>query len=87
MVDYRAALESSNNKWTARLNGGESRQDVWQRVQKFITDLKSVPYDCCLLVSSQVIVKAFYGIANGLSIEKAWELPADEGSCIELELR
>jgi broad specificity phosphatase PhoE len=37
--DYYAALAASEHKWTARLNGGESLEDVKERTQSFIKDL------------------------------------------------
>ena len=84
--DYYAALDSAENKWTVRFNGGESLEDVKSRVQAFLEDLKRTDYDSVLIVTSRVIIQAIYGILEGVSNQEAWEFSVDKASCRKFEL-
>ena len=80
------AWEAVKDPWTARFNGGESIQDVITRVSDFINDLRQEPYQSVMVVTSAVIIQAFYKILNDLSYEEAWKLPVDNASCIEMRV-
>ena len=86
VLQYFNALNRAEDKWTIRFNDGESFEDVKERVADFIKDLKEKEYSSVLIVTSKVIVQAFYGISNKLSKEEAWEFQVKKGSCIELKL-
>ncbi|HTE57903.1 MAG TPA: histidine phosphatase family protein [Verrucomicrobiae bacterium] len=88
-LDYRkylAALDSAENKWSVRLNDGESLEDVRVRIRSFLDSLKSKDFDAVLIVTSMFIVQAIYGVVHDLSYQEAWDLQVDKASCIELEL-
>ncbi len=85
-LEYYASLDKADDKWAVRLNGGESLEDVKDRVQSFLDDLKLKNYESVLIVTSMIIVQAIYGIINGLSNQEAWDFQVDKASCIELKL-
>lgn len=83
---YYAALDAAPDRWTTRLNGGESLVDVRHRVSDFVDYLRTTGYYCVLVVTSQIIVQAFYGVVQKVGYEEASVLPVDNGQCIELEV-
>lgn len=83
---YYKDLEKAANKWTVRLNDGESLHDVKLRVKSFIDELITQNHKSVLIVTSRVIVQTFYGLVNGLTDQETWDFEVDKGSCIELEL-
>lgn len=84
--EYYAALDSSNNKWSVRLNDGESLEDVKERVRSFLDELKAKSYSSVLVVTSMVIVQAIYGILGNRSNQEAWDFEVDKASCTEFTL-
>lgn len=80
------ALQSSENRWTARFGDGESLEDTIERVRSFINELKIKDYNVGLIITSQSVVHAFYAITNNLSYEEAWKLSVENGSCLELDI-
>lgn len=84
--EYQSALDSADDKWTVRFNGGESIKDLRERAQDFIDDLKTKDYKTVLIVTSGGVMQAIYGILNNQSIEEAWDYRPDKGSCVELDL-
>jgi len=80
------ALNKAENRWTARLNDGESIEDMKKRVAKFLDELKPKPYDAVLIVTSQWIIHAAVAIIQHISNEEAWKLEVNQGSCLELEI-
>lgn len=84
--DYYAALDKADDKWTVRLNDGESLEDMKARVQGFLDELKTQDYNSVLIVTSMIIVQAMYELLHGVSNEEAWDFQVANASCIELEL-
>ena len=84
--EYNAALDRSNDKWSVRLNDGESLEDVKERVRSFLEDLKAESYGSVLIVTSMSIVQAIYGILTGHSNQEAWEFEVEKASCTEFTL-
>lgn len=84
--EYYAALDNSNDKWSVRLNDGESLDDVKVRVRDFLDELKAQNYNLVLVVTSIVIVQAIYSILGNHSNQKAWDFEVDKASCTEFEL-
>lgn len=84
--EYYAALDNSDDKWSVRLNGGESLEDVKNRVHSFLNELKSKNYGSVLVVTSMIIVQAIYGILGNHSNQEAWDFEVDKASCTEFEL-
>jgi broad specificity phosphatase PhoE len=83
---YIAALDAVDDKWTVRLNGGESLDDVKDRARSFLDDLTTQEYGSVLIVTHKVIVQAIYGILNNRSNQEAWDYAVDQASCTEFEL-
>ena len=69
-----------------RFTGGESIEDMKQRVAEFLSQLQAKPYDAVLIVTSQWIIQAAVTIIEHTSNEAAWELDVQQGSYLELEL-
>ena len=84
--EYRAALEKTDNKFTARIDGCESIIDVRARTQEFLDDISAEDYKSVLVVTSGGVMQAMYAIIENLSIEEAWSFRPDNGTCVELEL-
>ncbi len=84
--EYRAALDAASDQWTVRFNGGESIEDLKQRVASFIEDLRTKGYNSVLVVTSQWDLYAVIILLQNISNEEAWNLDVEQGSYIELEL-
>ncbi len=80
------ALDSSENRWTARFNEGESVEDMKLRVAQFLAELKEKPYDSVLVITSGWIIHAAAAIINDLSNEEAWRLEVVQGDYIKMEI-
>ncbi|GEM_PF-6426450 len=86
MSEHNAALKLADDMWTARFNGGESFQDVKERVKGFMDELKSSGCQLVAIVSSRTIIQMFYLLLNDLPNDKLWDITVDKGSCMELDL-
>jgi probable phosphoglycerate mutase len=84
--EYLEALSLTDNPTEIRLNDGESLQDVVDRVQSFLDDLKKKQYETVLIVTSQIIVQYIDGIIKKIPNVVSYGLDIDKGSYIELEL-
>lgn len=84
--EYIEALDSAPDRWTARLDDGESLADVQGRVADFITYLYTTDYQSIAIVTSEVIVQAFYRIINHLSYEQAQGFDIDNCACVLLDI-
>lgn len=82
----KEALDAADNRWTARFNGGESIEDMKNRVAEFLSELKTKPYDSVLIVTSQWVIQAAVAIIRDTTNEDAWKLDVEQGSCLELEI-
>ena len=80
------ALDNDEDRWTARFNGGESIDDMKQRVAEFLDWLKGQPHETVLVVTSQWIIHAAVAIVQGISNEEAWKLEVEQGTFIELDI-
>ncbi len=80
------ALDEAEDRWTARFNDGESIEDMKHRIEMFIDELKTEPYDIVLVVTSQWVIHAAVAIIQHISNEDAWELNVEQGSYLELEV-
>ena len=52
-TDFRKARLSATNRWTVRLNGGESFEDEKARVDNFLNEIKRRDEKCILIVTHQ----------------------------------
>jgi broad specificity phosphatase PhoE len=80
------ALSKAENRWTAKFNGGESIDDMKQRVATFINKLKTQDYTSVLIVTSGWVVQAAVAILQNISDEDAWKLDVQQGTYIEFEI-
>lgn len=83
---YWEALDMSPDRWNARLNGGESLEDVKLRAKAFLEDLKKKEYGSVIIITSRDLVNALYGLVHNATNEAAWALKVDKASCTELEV-
>jgi len=77
--EYDMLFEQSDNKYTARFNGGESLNDTRVRMKEFIKEMKTKDYESVLVVTSMTIVQAIYGVINDLTDEDTWNIAVDTG--------
>lgn len=82
---YMEALDVVANRWTARFNGGESIEDMKQRVAAFLNDHKAKPHHVILIVTSEWIIRAARVLIEHISNEEAWATDMEQGSYLELE--
>jgi probable phosphoglycerate mutase len=80
------AMNSAENKWTARFNNGESVEDMKQRVAIFLKELKDKPYGSALVVTSGWVIYATAAIIQNISNEEAWNIDISQGSYLEMEV-
>lgn len=81
-----AAMDKAENKWTARFNGGESIEDVKQRMKTFLEKLKSQPYETVLVVSHGWVIHTAVAIIKDIPNEEAWEIDPAQGDFLEFEI-
>ena len=84
--EFREARRSAKNRWTVRLNGGESFEDEKLRVVAFLQDLKQRSETSVLVVTHQAIARIIYAIANNLSNEKVDDLEVSNTHSFEITL-
>jgi probable phosphoglycerate mutase len=80
------ALDATPDRWRARFNGGESIEDIKNRVADFVSELQTKDYDSVLIVTSQWVIQAMVAVVKKVSNEQAWSLEVKQGSCLELEI-
>jgi len=83
--EFRAARNNADNKWTVRLNGGESFEDEKARVKAFLDDLKKRPEATILIVTHQAISRIIYAIIKNIPNERVNELAVDNTHFIEYD--
>jgi broad specificity phosphatase PhoE len=83
---YKEMREVAENKWTFKLKDGESFEDVRNRVQSYMDDLRSRNEGSVLIVTHLVILKLIYAICNDLPNEEAERLEFNNAQCFEIEL-
>ncbi len=84
--EFLAAFNSSEDKWYARFNDGESLADARNRARNFLRELKTKPYKAVLIVTHGYIVESIYGILHDLGHEEAsaYQLPQGEFAVFDL---
>lgn len=83
---YAAFKEVAEHRWTTRFNDGESIEDMNARVHSFIDELRTPQYEAVLVITSEIIVQAMYGVLHNLSNEEALALQVEQGSFIEFDM-
>ncbi len=83
---FREARRSAQNRWTVRLNGGESFEDEKLRVQSFLDYLKKREEKCVLVVTHQAIARIIYAIHHNLPNEKVDDIEVSNTHCFDFEL-
>lgn len=84
--DFRKARSAANNKWTIRLNGGESFEDEKARVASFLNDLRTRPEATILIVTHQAMSRIIYAIIHNVPNEHVNDLAVSNTHCIEYDL-
>lgn len=80
------AMDDAEDKWTARFNGGESIEDVKQRMNIFLEKLKKQPYKTVLIISHGWVIHTAVAIIKDISNEDAWKIDPAQGDFLEFEL-
>lgn len=83
---FREARRNAANRWTVRLNGGESFEDEKSRVQSFLNVLKKRPESSVLVVTHQAIARIIYAVVNNLPNEKVTDLEVGNTDSFEIRL-
>lgn len=84
--EFGKARREANNRWTVRLNGGESFEDQKQRVKLFLEDLKKRPEANILVVTHQAIARLIYASVHVLPNEKVDKIEVSNTHCFDFEL-
>lgn len=84
--EFREARRSAENRWTVRLNGGESFEDEKARVEAFLHDLKQRPETSILVVTHQAIARIIYAIIKNLPNEKVDDLEVSNTHSFDIAL-
>jgi len=84
--EFREARRSAENRWTVRLNGGESFEDEKLRVIAFLQDLKHRSETSVLVVTHQAIARIIYAVSNNLPNEKVDDLEVSNTHSFEITL-
>lgn len=77
------ALDDAQNKWTVRFNGGESIEDMKNRVAAFLKKIRAEPCEAVLVVTSGWVIRVAVAIFQNISLEEAWTVDAEQGDYLE----
>ncbi len=80
------ALDAADDRWTARFNGGESIEDMKQRIATFLNELKTKPYTTVLIVTSGWVIRMMVAVIENISKEETWGREAEQGDYLEFEI-
>ena len=84
--EFQEARLSAEDRWTVRLNGGESFEDEKLRVQEFLNDLKKRSEQSVLIVTHQAIARIIYAIDENLPNDKVDDLEVSNAHSFVIEL-
>ena len=84
--EFGKARRGASNRWTVRLNGGESFEDEKVRVALFLKDLKKRPETNILIVTHQAIARLIYANVHDLPNEKVDKIEVSNTHCFDFEL-
>ncbi|MDB5162331.1 MAG: phosphoglycerate mutase [Candidatus Saccharibacteria bacterium] len=73
------ALDASDDKFNARFNEGESYNDIFERVSRFMEDLKTKDYDTVLMVTHRLITQMIYVYLEHRSLEHLEDFEVKQG--------
>jgi|SRR3989344_555627 len=83
--EFREARRSPKDRWTVRLNGGESFEDEKVRVSKFLQDLKQRDEKCILVVTHQAIARLIYANVFDVPNEEVDDIEVSNTHCFDFE--
>lgn len=83
---FRQARRQADNRWTVRLNGGESFEDEKLRVRAFLEALRTRPEKIVLVVTHQAIARLIYAVVHNLSNEQVGDVEVSNTHCFDFEL-
>ncbi len=84
--DWQQAISSSNNKWNARFNHGESLKEAADRASEFIDDLRNKNYNSVLVVSHGFITQAIFAKIENKTLDEVSEFNLPQGTYSEFEI-
>lgn len=84
--EFGKARRNAKNRWTVRLNNGESFEDEKRRVSLFLKDLKKRPEAKILIVTHQAIARLIYAHVHNLPNEKVDDIEVSNTHCFDFEL-
>ena len=80
------AMDTADDKWSARFNGGESIEDVKQRMRTFLEKVRRQPYETVLVVSHGWVIHTAIAIIKDIPNEEAWKIDPKQGDFLEFEI-
>lgn len=80
------AMDEAENRWTVRFNGGESIEDVKQRINMFLEKVKKQPYETVLIVSHGWVIHTAVAVIKDIPNEEAWKIDPPQGDFLEFEI-
>jgi len=83
--DFREARKIAKNRWTVRLNGGESFEDEKLRVSAFLEDLRERDENCVLVVTHQAIARLIYANVFDVLNEEVEDIEVSNTHCFDFE--
>ena len=86
VTEWFTVLESSNDRWNAKFNDGESLNEAALRVQGFIDELKDKSYASVLIVTHGFMTQAIFGYIENKSLQEASEFNLLQGTYAEFEI-
>lgn len=84
--EWLAALDSSDDRWGASFNDGESLREAASRAADFIEELKQKDYTSVLVVTHGFMTQAIYGHLHDQDLEKASEYILPQGTFAEFDI-
>jgi len=84
--DWLAAVDASEDKWTAKYNDGESLGAANARAVGFMRDLERQPYNSVLIVTHGFITKAILSYVENRTIDEASDFQLPKGTYVEFEI-
>ncbi len=86
VFEWQRALASSDNKWEAKFNNGESLTEAANRASEFIDDLRTKNYGSALVVTHGFITQAIFAKIENKTLEEANEFNLPQGTYTEFEI-
>jgi probable phosphoglycerate mutase len=77
--EYLEAFTSSSDVWNVSFNDGETLQQSKQRVDNFMTDLRTKPYAAVCVVTHGFVIACIAELLTGVTIDLAHTFTVPQG--------